>query len=118
MNIGKQLSEMSDSVDLKYKFKFISKTQEIIDSRASAAHAFLDASLTFQDGSAVWRQDLPIFDLDKPESPTNPIINPEIPVESPGHAYDLFKNYFNNVRICKKGSWEMGLEGLEKYCNN
>jgi hypothetical protein len=118
MSTGKQLQTMFDRIDQVYKAKFISKTQKLLDDRVSETHIFLDASLTFQDGSSVWRQDLPIINLIKAISSTNPLINPEITVQSAEHAYDLFKEYYTNAWFFKKEVYGRGADNLERYCKD
>ena len=106
------LQEISDRINEKYKARFVSKTQKLLDDRVNETHTFLDASLIFQRGNAIWRQDSPIIDLNKPRYSTNPLRNPEIPVESAGHAYDLFRDYYLNSWISKKNAYLEGLEDL------
>ncbi len=111
------LQTISDGIEQKYRLRFVSKTQKLLDDKVNETHAFLDASLIFQNGNAVWRQDLPIIDNTKPISSTNPLINPEIPVQSSEHAYGLFKEYYLSVWFYEKGAYERGVDDLEKYCN-
>ena len=118
MSIGEQFRTMSKGIDKEYKPRFISKTQKLLDKRVNEIHTFLDASLTFQEGNAVWRQDLPIIDGTKSLSSTNPLMNPEIPVQSSNHAYGLFKKYYTSAWFSKKDVYERGLDDLEKYCND
>lgn len=118
MSTGEQLQVMSAGIDTTYKLSFISKTQKLLDDRISEMYAFLDASLEFQNGNAMWRQDLPIIDLTRPESSTNPLMNPEIPIQSAEHAYDLFKNYFVSSWFSKRNGYERGIADLEKYCRD
>ncbi len=117
MTIGEQLQDMYEGVDQSYKLRFVAKTQKLLDDKVNEIHTFLDASLTFQDGSAVWRQDLLTFDSTKRISSTNPLINPEILAQSAEHAYDLFKEYYTNTWFSKKDAYERGIDDLEKYCN-
>ncbi len=118
MTIGEQLHEVSDGIDQDYKPRFVFKTQKLLDGGVNETHTFLNASLTFQDGDAVWRQDLPIIDLTKPKSSINPLMNPEIPVQSAEHAYDLFKEYYTNTWFSKKSVYERGMNDLERYCKD
>ncbi|MCK4649746.1 hypothetical protein KAT36_00800 [Candidatus Pacearchaeota archaeon] len=118
MSIGEQLQAMSDRIDHTYKSSFVSRTQKLLDNRVNETRTFLDASLTFQNGSAMWRQDLPIIDITKLRSLTNPLINPEIPVQSSEHAYDLFKKYYTNAQFSKKGAYQRGIDDLERYCKD
>ena len=111
------LQTMSDGIDQEYKFRFISKTQKLFDSMINETYTFLSASLTFQKGEAVWKQDLPIMEITKPRSPTNPLMNPKIPVQSADHAYNLFKKYYINLWFNKNHVYERGIADLEKYCN-
>ena len=117
MSIGKQLQAMSDGIDQEYKPRFVSKTQKLLDDMVNEKYTFLDASLTFQKGEAVWKQDLPIIDITKPKSSTNPLMNPKIPVQSADHAYDLFKKYYTNMWFNRKHVYERGIADLEEYCN-
>jgi len=118
MSIGKQLQTMSDCIDQTYKLIFVSKTQKLLDDRVNETHTFLDASLTFQEGKATWRQDLPIIDLTKYRSSTNPLVNPEICVKSSGHVYNLFKKYYTDLWFSKKIAYERGVDDLERYCKD
>ena len=117
MLIGKQLQSMSEGIQ-DYKLKFVSKTQKLLGDRVNETHTFLDASLTFQEGNAVWRQDLPIFNITKHRSRTNPLMHPEISVHSAEHAYNLFKEYYTNNWFSKKGAYKRGIDNLEKYCKD
>jgi len=105
-----------EGIDEDYKLRFICKTQKLLDDKVSATHKFLGASLSFQEGSAMWRQDLPIWDIHKPKSPTNPIMNPEISVQSAEQAYGLVREYCVLGRSRKKNSFRTGIEDLERYC--
>jgi len=118
MSIGERLQAMSDGIDQTYKPSFVSKTQKLLDDRVNETHNFLDASLNFQDGNAIWRQDLPIIDLTKPESSTNPLMNPKIQIQSSKHAYGLFKKYCNQALLSKKGAYIRELDDLERYCKD
>ena len=118
MSTGEQLQAMSDGIDQTYKPSFVSKTQKLLTDRVNETHTFLDASLEFQNGSAMWRQDLPIIDLTRPRSSTNPLMNPEIPIQSAEHAYDLFKEYYTDAWFSKKGAYGRGVDDLEKYCKD
>ena len=118
MLTGEQLQTMSDGIDRTYKHSFVSKTQKLFNDRVNETHTFLDASLTFQNGSTMWKQDLPIIDLTRSRSSTNPLINPKIPVQSSEHAYDLFKKYYTNVWLSKKSAYKRGMDDLERYCKD
>ena len=114
--IGGHFQRMSDGIDRFYKQKFIAKTQSLLDAKVTALHTFLDASLDFANGEAVWNQDLQIIDSDRPRSATNPLKNPEFTVQSAENAYMLFKEYFMDSLFAKKKAYERGLADLEQYC--
>lgn len=118
MSIEEQLQAISDGIDEDYKTRFISKTQRLLDGGINETHTFLDASLTFHNGKATWKQDLPIIDAKKSKSPTNPLRNPKIQVQSAEHSYDLFKEYYNCALLHKKDAYEKGKSDLERYCKN
>lgn len=118
MSIGKQLQEMSDGIDQEYKPRFVSKTQKLLDDRVNETYTFLNASLTFQEGGAIWKQDLPIFDTTKHRSSTNLLRNSKIPIQSAKHAYDLFKEYYTSTWFSKKGAYKRGIDNLERYCKD
>jgi len=107
---------MFEAIDTEYKLRFVSRTQRLLDDRATETHNFLDASLTFREGSAMWEQDLTIMDCDKPQSSTNPLINPKISVRSASHAYDLLKEYYSDSLVRGKTIVGTGIENLEEYC--
>ncbi len=109
---------MSESIDEKYKSKFITKTQKLLDEKISETYKFIDASLNFQKGNAIWKQDLMIIDINKPKSSKNPLINPEIPVKSAEHTYNLLKKYYTEVWFSKNNAFERGRDNLEAYCND
>jgi hypothetical protein len=113
-----RLQEISEGMDADCKLRFISRTQRLLDDGATETHNFLDASLIFQEGDAIWKQDLAIIDTDKPQSPTNPLMNPEIPVKSASHAYDLFREYYLNAWLSKKNVYTRSIGDLEEYCDN
>jgi len=117
MNIGKQFQGASTSIDEAYKPRFISKTKKLLNRKVNETHTFLDASLIFKKGRMVWRQDLPIIDLTKPKSSTNPLMNPKINVTSVDEAYKLFKEYYVTSWFSKKAAYVKGMDDLEKYCN-
>ena len=111
------LQAMSEGIDQGYKPRFVSKTQKLLDNMVNETHFFLGASLTFQKGEAVWKQDLSIIDITRPISSTNPLMNPKIPVQSADHAYNLFKKYYKDMWFNKKSVYLRGLADLEKYCD-
>jgi len=118
MSIGKQLQDMSEGIDERYKPRFICRTQKLLDDKASETHNFLDASLTFQEGNAVWEQDFPIWDIYKSKSHTNPLMNPKIHVQSVEHAYGLLKEYYSLGLFRKKDFFRAGIADLERYCKD
>jgi hypothetical protein len=78
------MQEMSMGLDETLGPSFISKTQQLLDDRVTETHTFLDASLCFNNGSAMWRL--------KPVTEFDGLF--EIPVKSPEHAYGLFKRHY------------------------
>lgn len=118
MTIGKQLQSMSDGIDEVFKAKFIKKTQKLLTERVTETHTFLDASLAFESGKAVWRQDLPMIDFNKRQSATNPLMNPTIPVQTAKQAYKLFKGYYVSAWLAKgSAGYQQGISDLERYCS-
>jgi hypothetical protein len=115
MTIGTQLQSTQEGIREIYGSRFILRTQGLMDRCVDETHTFLGASLTFRKGNALWKQDLPILDFERPISDSNPLKNPEMPVQSADHAYNLFEEYYAGIIFLRKNSFVNGIKDLEKY---
>lgn len=105
------IQDTIQNVDRCYRERFIAKTKKLLEEKASGSYQFVDGSLKFDNGRAVWEQDVQTLQVKHLQWEN------KIDVKSAGQAFNLIMSYFTKCLNTKQGSYDQGISALEQYCN-